>query len=216
MLVCRGVLTLFKRWVILSERIGPENAPEERTIETNRGIFWRRLLRLAVVFALYFSGAFLFYGLDPLSALDVLPGLIAAALPQLAYFLVIMIANFMLFFGAFFIYGRIGRNYVDPGEANYEVRIEDVRGQRSAVEEMGRILTLMEQGRNYVRAGGKRERGVLMVGPPGTGRTMLAKGIASSMHVPIIITSASSFQGMFLGMDALHVFITWRAANSRA
>src|SRR3989442_122879 len=126
-----------------------------------------------------------------------------------------MVANFMLFFGAFFIYGRIGRNYVDPGEANYEVKIEDVRGQKSAVEEMRRILTLMEQGRNYVRAGGKRERGVLMVGPPGTGKTMLAKGIASSMHVPIIITSGSSFQGMFLGMDAFNVFMTVRAAKSR-
>jgi ATP-dependent Zn protease len=146
----------------------------------------------------------------------VLPGLIAAALPQLAYFLVIMIANFMLFFGAFFIYGRIGRTYVDPGEANYEVKIEDVRGQKSAVEEMRRILRLMDQGRNYVRAGGKRERGVLMVGPPGTGKTMLAKGIASSMHVPIVITSGSSFQGMFLGMDALNVFMTVRAAKGRA
>src|SRR5205823_5843094 len=58
--------------------------------------------------------------------------------------------------------------------------------------------------------------GVLMVGPPGTGKTMLAKGIASSMHVPIIITSGSSFQGMFLGMDALNVFMTVRAAKSRA
>jgi len=45
---------------------------------------------------------------------------------------------------------------------------------------------------------------------------MLAKGIASSMHVPIIITSGSSFQGMFLGMDALNVFMTVRAAKSRA
>jgi hypothetical protein len=74
----------------------------------------------------------------------------------------------------------------------------------------------MEQGRNYVKAGGKRERGVLMVGPPGTGKTMLAKGIASSMHVPIIITSGASFQGMFLGMDALNVFMTVRAAKKRA
>ena len=216
MLVCRGLLTLFKRWLVLSERIAPENNVDERTIETNRTIFWRRILRLTVLFAVYFAIAFGFYGLAPLEALDALPGLIAAAVPQLAYFLVIMIANFMLFFGAFFIYGRIGRTYVDPGEANYEVKIEDVRGQKSAVEEMRRILRLMEQGRNYVRAGGKRERGVLMVGPPGTGKTMLAKGIASSMHVPIVITSGSSFQGMFLGMDALNVFMTVRAAKGRA
>lgn len=216
MLVCRGVLTLFKRWLILSERIAPENDPDERTLETNRALFWRRIRSVAAIFAVYFIVAFLFYGFYPLDALAALPGLVSAALPQLAYFFVIMVANFMLFFGAFFIYGRIGRTYVDPGEANYEVKIEDVRGQRSAVEEMSRILTLMEQGRNYVRSGGKRERGVLMVGPPGTGKTMLAKGIASSMHVPIIITSGSSFQGMFLGMDALNVFMTVRVAKSRA
>ncbi len=216
MLVCRGILTLFKRWLILSERIAPENDPDERTLETNRALFWRRMRSLWILLGIYFAIFYAFFGLGPFEALAALPAIIAAAIPQLAYFLVIMVANFMLFFGAFFIYGRIGRTYVDPGEANYEVKIEDVRGQKSAVEEMRRILTLMEQGRNYVRAGGKRERGVLMVGPPGTGKTMLAKGIASSMHVPIIITSGSSFQGMFLGMDALNVFMTVRAAKSRA
>jgi cell division protease FtsH len=216
MLVCRGILTMLRRWLILSERMSPESSVDERTIETNRAIFWRRMMWLAILLALYFVGAYLFFGLAPLDALDALPGFLATVIPTLAYFLVIMIANFFIFFGMFFIYGRIGRTYVDPGEANYEVKIEDVRGQRSAVEEMRRILRLMEQGRNYVKAGGKRERGVLMVGPPGTGKTMLAKGIASSMHVPIIITSGSSFQGMFLGMDALNVFMTVRAAKTRA
>jgi ATP-dependent Zn protease len=216
MLVCRGLLTLLKRWLVLSERIGPESNPDERTIETNRAIFWRRILWLTALLSVYFFSAYAFYGLAPLDAIDAMPGFLATVIPTLAYFLVIMIANFMIFFGMFFIYGRIGRTYVDPGEANYEVRIDDVRGQKSAVEEMRRILRLMEQGRNYVKAGGKRERGVLMVGPPGTGKTMLAKGIASSMHVPIIITSGSSFQGMFLGMDALNVFMTVRAAKTRA
>jgi ATP-dependent Zn protease len=216
MLVCRGLLTLLKRWLVLSERIGPESNPDERTIETNRAIFWRRILWLTAFLFVYFFSAYAFYGLAPLDAIDAMPGFLATVIPTLAYFLVIMIANFMIFFGMFFIYGRIGRTYVDPGEANYEVKIDDVRGQKSAVEEMRRILRLMEQGRNYVKAGGKRERGVLMVGPPGTGKTMLAKGIASSMHVPIIITSGSSFQGMFLGMDALNVFMTVRAAKTRA
>ena len=216
MIICRGILTLLKRWLVLSERIGPEGSVEERTIETNRAIFWRRVFWVVVLFALYFGGAFMFFGLTPGDAIVALPAFLAAVLPQLFYVLALMVVNFMIFFGAFFIYGRIGRTYIDPGEANWGVKIEDVRGQKSAVEEMRRILRLMEQGRNYVRAGGKRERGVLMVGPPGTGKTMLAKGIASSMHVPIIITSGSSFQGMFLGMDALNVFMTMRAAKSRA
>jgi ATP-dependent Zn protease len=216
MIVCRGFLTLLRRWLVLSERIAPESSTDERTIETNRAIFWRRMIWLAILFGVYFGGAFVAFGLAPADAISALPSFLGAVLPQLFYVLALMVVNFMIFFGAFFIYGRIGRTYVDPGEANYEVRIEDVRGQKSAVEEMRRILTLMEQGRNYVKAGGKRERGVLMVGPPGTGKTMLAKGIASSMHVPIIITSGSSFQGMFLGMDALNVFMTMRAAKGRA
>ncbi|HEY1421043.1 MAG TPA: AAA family ATPase, partial [Candidatus Dormibacteraeota bacterium] len=216
MIICRGMLSLFKRWLILSERIAPEAKAEERTIETNRTIFWRRVVWLAVLFGLYFGGAYLFLGLAPADAIATLPTFVGQVLPQLFYVLALMVVNFMIFFGAFFIYGRIGRTYIDPGEANWGVKIDDVRGQASAVDEMRRILRLMDQGRNYVRAGGKRERGVLMVGPPGTGKTMLAKGIASSMHVPLIITSGSSFQGMFLGMDALNVFMTMRAAKARA
>jgi ATP-dependent Zn protease len=216
MVICRGILTLFKRWLILSERMAPENSADERTIETNRALFWRRIFSIAFLIFLYFAGAAMLFGLAPADALVALPSFLGAVIPQLFYVAALMVVNFLIFFGAFFIYGRIGRTYVDPGEANYDVKIEDVRGQASAVGEMRRILTLMEQGRSYVKAGGKRERGVLMVGPPGTGKTMLAKGIASSMHVPIIITSGASFQGMFLGMDALNVFMTVRAAKKRA
>jgi ATP-dependent Zn protease len=216
MLVCRGILSLVKRWLVLSERIAPESNPDDRTIETNRAAFWRRVFWFFALVAAYFAAAYLLFGLAPADALTALPAFLGIIIPQLFYVMALMVVNFLLFFGAFLIYGYMGRTYINPGEANYDVKIDDVRGQKSAVEEMRRILTLMEQGRNYVKAGGKRERGVLMVGPPGTGKTMLAKGIASSMHVPLIVTSGSSFQGMFLGMDALNVFMTVRAAKKRA
>src|SRR5437899_6861174 len=93
--------------------MAPEADPDERTLETNRALFWRRIRSLAIILAIYFAIYYVFFGLGPLEAMDALPGVIAAAIPQLAYFLVIMVANFMLFFGAFFIYGRIGRTYVD-------------------------------------------------------------------------------------------------------
>src|SRR5207247_1633853 len=126
------------------------------------------------------------------------------------------LANFSLFFGPMLLYSRRGREVVEPGDANFEVSMEDVRGQKAAVTEMTRILKLIDQGRNYVKAGGKRERGVLMVGPPGTGKTMLAKAIASTMHVPIIISSGAAYQGMFIGMDMVAVFLTVRAAKKKA
>jgi ATP-dependent Zn protease len=216
MLVCRGLLSLVRRRLILAERMSPETDTLTRTVETNRAIFWRRALFLAAVPVLYFVGAYYLFGLAPQDALDALPGAIVAGLTNLLYVLFLLGANFVLFLGPFYLYTRIGKTMINPDDANFGVNMEDVRGQRGAVTEMRRILRLIEHGRLYVKAGGKRERGVLMVGPPGTGKTMLAKAIASSLHVPIYIAAGGSFAGMFLGIDALSVFLMVRAARKRA
>ncbi|HKW73162.1 MAG TPA: AAA family ATPase [Candidatus Dormibacteraeota bacterium] len=216
MLLARGILSMIRRSLILRERMAPEADVLQRTIETNRAVFWKRMIYLALVPAAYFLGAYMVAGLAPEDAIAALPQFLALALTQLVYLLFLLGANFALFFGPFYLYTRIGKTMINPDDANFGVAIDDVRGQKAAVNEMKRILRLIEQGRLFVKAGGKRERGVLMVGPPGTGKTMLAKAIASSLHTPIYIANGGSFAGMFLGIDALSVYLMVRAARKRA
>jgi ATP-dependent Zn protease len=212
----RGWVSWIRRSLVLREKIKDEDDTDKRTMETNRYIFWRRATFVGVLLALYFYIAYIVLGLPPVEALAALPALLGQGLLTLVQLGGFFIFNFLILIGPFLAFTRIGRETLEPGDANYEVKIEDVRGQKSAVGEMVRILRLMEQGRNYVKAGGKRERGVLMVGPPGTGKTMLAKGIASSLRMPIIISSGAAFGAIFFGMDMIAVYMTVRAAKKKA
>ena len=93
----------------------------------------------------------------------------------------------------------------EPGDADWGVKLDDVRGQAEAKEEVRRVVTLWQSGEAFEEAGGKRERGLLFLGAPGTGKTMLAKAIATGFNSPIVTIPGSGFASTFIGIDAVLV-----------
>ncbi len=104
----------------------------------------------------------------------------------------------------------------EPGDAEWGVKLDHVRGQAEAKEEMRRIVTLWQSGEVFESAGGKRERGLLFLGAPGTGKTMLAKAIATGFNSPFVSIPGSGFAQTFIGIDAIIVRFLARKAKKLA
>jgi cell division protease FtsH len=141
-------------------------------------------------------------------------------LPQLALVFVqlplLLFINVFILFGPFLFMAARGIRSYEPGDASWGVKIDDVRGQAEAKEEITRVITLWESGEEFERAGGKRERGLLFLGAPGTGKTMISKAIATNFNCPFVTIPGSGFAQMFMGMDALVVQLLAHKARKLA
>jgi ATP-dependent Zn protease len=197
---------------------------EEDVVARRRTWFWRSLYRkvvflallLAVVAALIalFSGKSWWGGVE--SIFHWL-GSIGGALPSLALSMVILFgANIFILFGPLLMANlRQVRGY-EPGDANWGVKMDDVRGQAEPKEEVARVVRLWQSGEEFEKAGGKRERGLLFLGAPGTGKTMLAKAIATNFNSPFVTIPGSGFAATFIGIDVIVVMWLIRKAKRLA
>ncbi len=135
---------------------------------------------------------------------------------QVVFVFFLFMANFLIFMGPLMLMGISQIRGYEPGDAEWGVRLDDVRGQAEAKEEVRRVVTLWQSGEGFESAGGKRERGLLFHGAPGTGKTMLAKAIATGFNSPFVSIPGSGFAQTFIGIDALIVRFLARKAKKLA
>ena len=96
------------------------------------------------------------------------------------------------------------------------IRFSDVAGEEEAKENLQEIVDYLHNPEKYTRVGASMPKGVLLVGPPGTGKTMLAKAVAGESNVPFFSMSGSEFVEMFVGMGAAKARDLFKQANEKA
>lgn len=101
-------------------------------------------------------------------------------------------------------------------ESREQVRFSDVAGVDESKEELSEIVDFLRSPGKFTKLGGKLPKGALLVGPPGTGKTMLAKAVATEAGVPFLSMSGSDFVEMFVGVGASRVRDLFEQAKAKA
>jgi len=96
------------------------------------------------------------------------------------------------------------------------ILFQDVAGEDEAKESLQEIVDYLHDPAKYTKIGAKMPKGILLVGPPGTGKTMLAKAVAGESNVPFFSMSGSEFVEMFVGMGASKVRDLFKQAKEKA
>ena len=103
--------------------------------------------------------------------------------------------------------------YVKSAEG---IKFDDVAGEDEAKENLTEVVNYLHDPSKYQEIGASMPKGILLVGPPGTGKTMLAKAVAGEANVPFFSMSGSEFVEMFVGMGASKVRDLFRQAKEKA
>ncbi len=113
---------------------------------------------------------------------------------------------------------NIGKNKASlyDRQSEHKITFKDVAGLEEAKEEVEEIVAFLKDPKKFTRLGGNIPKGVLLVGPPGTGKTMLGKATAGEADVPFFSLSGSDFVEMFVGVGASRVRDLFKQAKEKA
>jgi ATP-dependent metalloprotease FtsH len=117
--------------------------------------------------------------------------------------------------GGIFSVGK-SRAQIFDKDTNVKLNFNDVAGLEEAKTEVMEIVDFLKNPKKYTNLGGKIPKGALLIGPPGTGKTMLAKAVAGEANVPFFSISGSDFVEMFVGVGASRVRDLFKQAKEKA
>jgi ATP-dependent Zn protease len=188
----------------------------DEDVVSRRRLWWwrslyRRLFQLLLWFGIPLLILYLINGTTPADVWNSIttffknPQSIATLLILGLQIPLLFFTNLLILFGPLLFFGLKQMKGYEPGDADWGVKLSDVRGQAEPKQEVTRVISLWQSGEEFRKAGGKPERGLLFIGAPGTGKTMLSKGIATSFNSPIVTMPGSGFAQTFIGMDVIIV-----------
>ena len=185
--------------------------------------FWVRtvIITLAILLLIVLA-VIVSFGIRSFIGLE--PGAKSQLMAALPFYLVIgviqafVFASIYMSFHYYFFFGgglaKLGQNRIKSAEVN--VKWNDVVGFEYVKKEVWEIIKLIRDRRNLKLIGGKLVKGILMAGPPGCGKTYLAKAIATETRMPFLSAVGSEFVGMIVGLGAQKIKTLFKDARALA
>ncbi|QSH39729.1 ATP-dependent zinc metalloprotease FtsH [Candidatus Kaiserbacteria bacterium] len=115
-----------------------------------------------------------------------------------------------------FTFGQSKARMVDPNDKQQKVLFKDVAGAKEAKEELLEIVDFLKSPKKFIEIGARIPKGVMLMGGPGTGKTLLARAVAGEANVPFFTISGSEFVEMFVGVGASRVRDLFKVAKKVA
>jgi cell division protease FtsH len=115
-----------------------------------------------------------------------------------------------------FTFGQSKARMIDPTDKSQQVKFGDIAGAKEAKEELTEIVDFLKNPKKFIQIGARIPKGVMLMGAPGTGKTLMARAVAGEAGVPFFTISGSEFVEMFVGVGASRVRDLFKMAKKVA